>query len=264
MRKYNTHKHKQSRFSFLRKIFFILFFTLCSKQVGAGSTMSTDPYTLFLRTTWMAGQRWGSHDTLDDNANYCWSVVVGCKNDYYVAERFREMSIKECGLNPLDNDQGMGMCGGTWPTLCKLTTKRHIHFSKQWRRNHPWDVNELLARRFYHMYRLELQKSYNQKLIGRGKISGKARKLLLDGCKPGALDTATKSWFLFAWKKYKLRDGWTWGDSRPGHRHYKDANDAERAFDYLCDIYSIRNSIDKIKAEATKELKKEVSSRGLK
>jgi hypothetical protein len=247
-------KRKKKADTFLIKALFICLFVLHSRQLGAGSFVNIDPYSVFLKTTWAASQRWHSSNTLDDNANYCWSAATGCNQDFFVANRFLDISIKECGLTPLDNEQGMGCCGGTWSTLSKLFKERKIHFSKQWCREHPWDVNNCLARLFYNMYKRELSIVYAQKLVGRHKISLKARKLLLQESKNTALDLATKSWFVSAWRSYTVREGWVWGDSRPKHKHFKDANDGERAFDYLCDIYSIKNRVEVMQSSVIKKI----------
>lgn len=105
-----------------------------------------DPLTTFTNDVIKEANRRHSTASIENLTNYAFSTWVGCGERSKYAYLYLAASCDECGLDPLDNGEGMGWCGGTWATLRKVTGN-----DDKWIRDNPWDANQALAELFTKM-----------------------------------------------------------------------------------------------------------------
>lgn len=112
------------------------------------SHLPPDEFTEFTRAVVREAHHRHSKASLKDLSEFAYTAWMGCGEDPECAYAFAAVCADECGLDPLDNKEGCGWCGGTWATIGKVLQRNSLPSSREWIREHPWMVNELLARHF--------------------------------------------------------------------------------------------------------------------
>lgn len=109
-----------------------------------------DPYFKYFTYCLRNVDHWNPSISNKEMDDFCWSSWVGTQGDQVKCVELFHVALTECGMQHMDNKEGLGYYGATWATILRALKEHEGRDFKdggwwRWSELHPFEVNEALA-----------------------------------------------------------------------------------------------------------------------